>query len=158
MVLLVLQEEEFSLLKGRNPQAITAVEFSIHNLMRQLLAERKELKVLLGGMRLREWLKTLPEEPFDADVAIAGVKPENLAGVTEAHYLRNLVASVRKMEQACARKAKNNTELAFALLDQSKALLSFMHQKITPKTMTTYSAKGRVNERVTSASMLRGAL
>ncbi len=141
-----LLQEEYQLLRKRKPQDISVLELSIHELMAQLMGERKGLIKLLGGKKLSKyvaWLKTkkLPEGENNPVTLIEGT-----------------VARMTKLEQRCARQGEANTQLAFALMDQSKALLDFLHDQIAPKQQGSYSKKGRYQETIQRSSILKGRL
>jgi ABC-type transporter Mla subunit MlaD len=127
-VLLGLLEEEFSLLTGRDPKAVTGCEFSIQELLRQLAAERvalrRQIKAAEPGARsLADLLETL------------GAAGAPLAGTLER---------VDTLEQRCAVQAEKNAHLALALAEQSRNMLDFLHRQIQPKGNATYSQRGRV--------------
>ncbi len=135
-VLDLLVGEEFTYLKENKPQDVTATEFSIHELMRQLAVERLELKHMLGGKRLRETMDTLPEE--------------------QQAVLFPLLQNIDDLEQQCARQASMNAKLALALHDQSQSLLEFIHDQIKPKDQSTYGKMGRYQEHRPEAVIIRG--
>jgi len=58
-VLEALLAEEFAELRKRKPESITGIEFSIHELMRQIGNERTALKDSLGGQRLSDVIQLL---------------------------------------------------------------------------------------------------
>ena len=119
-----LLEEEFELLRARNTSAVTTLEFSIHELLRQIAVERVDLKTTMQGTALLEYASMLPDE--------------------EGTEVRRLFHLIDSLEQRCARHASRNTELSLALLDQSQALLVHLHDQITPRSSTIYSAGGRI--------------
>lgn len=148
-----LLKEEFSLLEQHNPQGVTAVEFSIHELMRQLVVEREELRGLLQGKRLVPFI-----EDMEAKEEAAGIDtdPEKK---TKGQMLRGLFEEIDKMEQTCARQAERNTEMAMSLYDQTTSLLTFLHKEIVPKKEDVYTAKGRYPQQSRpDASLLKGRL
>jgi len=128
-LLLELLKEEFALLADRRPQEVSHVEFSIHELMRQIMDERRGCIALLGGKRLSVYLKDLGDDFHE-----------------ETKALSALAQSLDDSEQACARQAERNNQLAIGLLDQSQALLGFVHDRVAPKSRNTYSARGRFHE------------
>ncbi len=50
-VLKHIQEEEFSYLREFKPQSVGALEFSIQELMRQLMVERKCVRRMIGEVQ-----------------------------------------------------------------------------------------------------------
>lgn len=137
LVLKTLLEEEFAQLRDREPEAVTATEFSIHELMRQLAVERMELKEMLGGQRLAEVMQVWSDD--------------------EQQILNDLLANIDNAEQACARQAALNTELALALHDQSQSLIEHIQEQMKPKKQT-YGNKGRYTEVRPEATLLHGRL
>lgn len=136
--LLVLEElvqEEFTHLRSNKPQDVTATEFSIHELMRQLAVERLELRKTLGGKRLKELMPMLPEE--------------------QQAVLGKLLEDIDVVEQRCARQASVNAKLALALHDQSQNLLDFIHDQIKPKNQNTYGKMGRYTQARPEAALIR---
>ena len=57
-----LLEEEFSLLTKRDTDAIMTIEFSIHELLRQLATEKESIIKALGGGRLKDYAQMLPAD------------------------------------------------------------------------------------------------
>ncbi len=133
-----LLEEEFGLLRARDTEAVSSLEFSIHELLRQLAVERMEVKNAMQGTKLAEYADLLPEE--------------------EGGEVRRLIAAIDNAEQRCARMASHNAELSLALLDQSHALLTHLHDAVVPKQQNVYSAKGQFKEPRLGASLLSGRL
>ncbi|MDR2051528.1 MAG: flagellar protein FlgN [Deltaproteobacteria bacterium] len=133
-----LQLEELELLVSGKVREIGGLEFSIHELMRQLAAEREELRRRLGGARLREYAAPLPEE--------------------EAGRLMELFREIDAAEQRCARQAERNSSLSLALLDQSHELMNFFYESIVPREEPAYGAGGARVRRRPAASLLNGRL
>ncbi|MDL2272525.1 flagellar protein FlgN [Desulfovibrio sp. OttesenSCG-928-I05] len=133
-----LLEEEFSLLCKGDTDAVGSLEFSIHELLRQLAVERSDVKSVMQGTRLAEYADMLVPEEGDA--------------------IRVLLASIDDAEQKAARQAAHNTELSLALLDQNHALLNYLHDQVTPKAQLTYGKKGTYRESRPDAALIRGRL
>lgn len=133
-----LLEEEFGLLRARDTDAISALEFSIHELLRQLAVERMEVKNVMQGTKAMEYADLLPRE--------------------EGEAIRALLIAIDSAEQRCARSASHNAEISLALLDQSHALLTHLHDAVTPKQQNTYGAKGQFREHRLGASLFSGRL
>ncbi|MDL2266518.1 flagellar protein FlgN [Desulfovibrio sp. OttesenSCG-928-G15] len=121
-----LLEEEFDLLRERDSEAVATLEFSIHELLRQIAVERMDVKNTMQGTKLLEYATMLPDE--------------------EGAEVRRLFHLIDSLEQHCARQATRNTELSLALLDQSQSLLSFLHKQITPKPAQCYGRSGRISQ------------
>lgn len=117
-----LLQEEFSLLMKRDTDAIMTIEFSIHELLRQLATEKESIIKALGGGRLKDYAEMLPAD--------------------KKEIIISLWLSIDKKEQSCARQASMNTRLSLGLLDQSKELLNYLHERIVPPQRTSYSRRG----------------
>ncbi len=145
-LLLHLMQEEFSLLLGRKPQDITKLEFSIQELLGQLVAERKSLQAMLHGMRLREYLEALPPQ-----------EDTQLESLRQA--IVQLVGQCDVAEQACAKQAEKNSSLVLALMDQGQKLLQHLHDQLVPKNTNAYSKRGRFSsESKPRATLISGRL
>lgn len=133
-----LLEEEFELLFHRDTDAVTALEFSIHELLRQVAVERMDLKNTMQGTRLLEYADLLPEE--------------------DGQEVRRLYHLIDSLEQHCSRQATRNAELSLALLDQSQSLLTFLHKQIAPKQTGCYGSGGRLRDERPAAAIYSGRL
>lgn len=133
-----LLQEEFELLCARNTDEVMNLEFSIHELLRQIANEKDFMGRLLGGGRLRDYISMLGEEQAE---------PLN--------YLFNIVDS---FEQRCSRQATNNCELSLALLDTSTETLNFLHDKLMPKDINTYGRAGAYVNSRPEATLISGRL
>lgn len=134
-----LQREEFDLLMKRSAEEISALEFSVHELLRQIAVEREDLKASMQGIRVAEYAEMLADE--DDKKAIG-------------HILRIIDVA----EQRCARQAEKNTALSLALLDQSHDLMTYLHDQISPRHELVYGAKGGYTTHRPPASILSGRL
>lgn len=140
-VLSTLQQEEFSHLKEFRPQSVGAVEFSIQELMRQLLAERLEIRRHVQSVdpqarRLRDIAAT-----FGDDWPAIGAALDRLD----------------TLEQACAKQAEKSYSLALALYDQSSGYLNLFKKQLTPN-KPSYGPRGVFQPTKPAPAMLRGAL
>ena len=135
-LMLELLEEEFALLMERDTDAIMTLEFSIHELLRQLASEKESIIRFLGGGRLNDYAQMLPED--------------------KRMVILNLWHEIDKKEQTCARQASQNTQLSLGLLDQSKDLLNYLHERIVPPQRTAYSRKGVYAQTRPNASLING--
>ena len=133
-----LQKEEFELLTKRDAAAISALEFSIHELLRQLAVERDELKKIMGGTLLREYAEMLPPE--------------------DSTNVKDVLAVMDNVEQRCARQAELNSALSLALLDTSHELMSCLYEQVQPKQYNVYGAKGSYTVHRPQASLINGRL
>lgn len=137
-VLESLLDEEFMLLQNRDAEGITSLEFSIHELLRQIARERITLKDSMQGTRLLEYASMLQEE--------------------EGEAVRRLYYLIDSLEQRCARNAGRNAELSLALYDQGQALLEFLHEKINPLCTDVYGAGGKLSQARPTAALISGRL
>ena len=131
--------EEFDLLVARDTEAVAHLEFSIHELLRQIASEKMQVIRLLEGQKACDYATTLPEKAREA--------------------MLDLLRTLDGLEQHCARQATSNAELSLSLLDQSRALLNTLHARIFPKTGSTYGKHGAMNSsRRPEAALLAGRL
>ena len=131
--------EEFDLLVARDTEAVAHLEFSIHELLRQIASEKMDVIRLLGGQKARDYAQSLAEDARDA--------------------VLELLETLDGFEQHCARQASQNAALSLSLLDQSHALLNTLHSHISPKTGDTYGKRGAMrNIRRPDAALLVGRL
>ena len=133
-----LLNEEFEGLTGRHLDDVATLEFSIHELMRQLFVERQKLGKSMNGIRVSQYAEMLPEE--------------------QRVEIMELVRELDKIEQKCARQSSLNAELVFALLDQGQQLLDFMHSRIVPPKAGLYGTKGIVVQPRPEAAVISGRL
>lgn len=133
-----LLEEEFARLLERNVEEVSSLEFSIHELMRQLLAERLEIKGIMNGVKISEYADMLPEE--------------------DGAEVKGLIKNLLDREQVCSRQAGLNSTLAFGLLDQGQELLDFLYTAAVPKQTNVYGAKGDMRSNKPQAALISGRL
>ena len=130
---------EFDLLVARDTEAVAHLEFSIHELLRQIASEKMDVIRLLGGQKARDYAQSLAEDARDA--------------------VLELLETLDGFEQHCARQASQNVELSLSLLDQSRALFNTLHAQISPKTGNTYGKRGAMSSiRRPDAALLVGRL
>ena len=131
--------EEFDLLVARDTEAIAHLEFSIHELLRQIASEKMQVIRLLDGQKARDYAQSLAEDARDA--------------------VLDLLRTLDGLEQHCARQAAQNADLSLNLLDQSRTLLTTLHAQISPKTGGTYGKHGSMSSiRRPEAALLVGRL
>lgn len=137
-----LLEEEFAALLDNSPQDVSSLEFSIQELIRQLMDEKEDLKFKLhenSFAGLADYIKGLAKG--------------------ESCVINELVEDVRLMEEKCSHQAMKNNEIAAALAEQSAGLLSFFYDQVTPRQENVYSARGRWDDNGSrSTGLLRGRL
>lgn len=134
-----LQLEEFELLMARKAEEISALEFSVHELLRQIAVEREDLKKSLQGVRAMEYADMLADED-------------------DQKQLKHILRVIDVAEQRCARQAEKNTAMSLALLDQSHDLMTHLHNQITPRHELVYGSKGGYTTHRPPASILSGRL
>ena len=117
---------------------MATLEFSIHELLRQIAQERVGLKDAIQGVSLKEYAGLLPDE--------------------QGQEVMRLFHLIDSLEQRSSRQATLNTELSLALLDQSHALLVFLYKQITPKSPSCYGSSGRMVDDRPEAAIYSGRL
>ena len=137
-LLVSLLEEEFDLLCKRDTDAVATLEFSVHELLRQIAQERDTLKKSIEGSTLKEYAGMLPDEQ--------GAETLRLYHLIDA------------LEQRCSRQASYNTELSLALMDQSQSLLVHLHRQIAPRQPDRYGAGGRMVKERPQAAIYSGRM
>lgn len=134
-----LLDEEFSLLMDRKTDEIMSLEFSIHELVRQLATEKLGVRKALGGGKVLDYAEMQTDEPARAE-------------------LRSLWQQIDDSEQYCSHQASINAELSLALLDQSKNILTYLHKRIQPQTPSTYDRSGEFLHKRPDAALISGRL
>ncbi len=117
-----LMEEEYQTLLGHNTDAVVALEFSIQELIRQLAAEKATVIKSLTGVRVKDYVATLPQ--------------------TEGAALLDMLTAIDRAEQEAARQATRNSQLSLALLDQSSRTLQALTSQAMPAKAETYGRRG----------------
>jgi flagellar biosynthesis/type III secretory pathway chaperone len=143
LLLGTLLDQELQLLKEDSPQAVSGLEFSIQELLRQIAMERACVRTCVREMS--------PEASRLTDVM------DRFSG-EEQTQISALIADIDNRQQQCARKAAMNAEIAQALRDQSQSLLAFFRKQVMPKTQETYSNHGRWTARTRTATLISGRL
>lgn len=131
-----LLREEYDLLCQRRSDEVMVLELSVHELLRQLAVEKQEVRTLLGGGRLLDYADMLDEERGAA--------------------LRELWSLADEYEQICARQATHNSEISLALLDVSKDMLDFLHNRLVPPPQNTYGRAGAYVQQRPDAVLISG--
>lgn len=133
-----LQMEEFQLLMQRNAEEVSVLEFSVHELLRQIAVEREDLKAAMQGIRVLEYADMLADE--------------------EREQVKRVLTIIDMAEQRCARQAEKNTALSLALLDQSHDLMATLHDSITPREQVVYGSRGGYATHRPAATIFSGRL
>ncbi len=134
ILLKTLMKEEFELLLENKVDEISPIEFSIHELLRQIANEKEDTIKNLGGGKVLDFAQMLPD---DQRVTL------------EKNY-----RAVDLAEQQCAKQATLNSEVSLALLRQSDQLVKELTQAVTPKVQASYGNKGTYNKAVKSDAVL----
>lgn len=123
-----LQAEEFSHLMELDPTAVTSVDFSIQELLRQLIAEREDLRAMIRSAS--------PEASKLAQIL------DSMDDVSRK-TVNILLCDIDRLEQSRSIQAEKNSRLAVALFEQTKGYVSFIQGKIAPKP-PTYTRRGEL--------------
>ena len=142
MLLATLQEAEFTHLRVLDPTRVAGIEFSIHELMRQIASERSSLAAIYATIsptakRLRDVIHTFPED--------------------QARRARDLYEAIDRREQSCARQAEQNYKMALGFYDQSRSCIEFIQKQLVPK-RDVYTAAGRYARSASEPALVRGRL
>ena len=133
-----LLQEEYDLLRQRDTNGVVSLEFSIHELIRQIAVEKTWVMGLLQGGKVRDYAALLPEE--------------------QGKVLLDLYNEIDEGEQKCSRQASNNAQFSLALLDQSQRTMNELHKKMTPHNAITYGRRGYMSEQQPQATIISGRL
>ncbi|RQD66616.1 MAG: hypothetical protein D5R98_02140 [Desulfonatronovibrio sp. MSAO_Bac4] len=141
-LLFSLLEEEFSALLDNLPKEVSSLEFSIQELIRQLMDEKDEIRSILEKNNASSLTQYL----------------EDLDG-GEASVIKEILEDLRLLEEKCSHQAMKNNEIAKALAEQSAGLLSIFYEQVAPRQEDVYSARGRWHDNGSkSTGLLRGRL
>ncbi|MFN2268230.1 MAG: flagellar export chaperone FlgN [Desulfonatronovibrio sp.] len=141
-VLFSLLEEEFSALLGNSPKEVSSLEFSVQELIRQLMDEKDEIRNILEKNNVSSLTQYL--EDLESG---------------ESSVIREILEDLRLLEEKCSHQAMKNNEIAKALAEQSAGLLSIFYDQVTPRQETVYSASGRWYDNGSkSTGLLRGRM
>lgn len=139
--LAILLVEEFAVLTARDKSGLADMELAVQELIRQLLKERDDLRSCLSEL--------MPES-------------EGLRHYVDQHVqgaeLETLVREIEQLERQCSRQATTNADLVMALVEQSRDMLSFMHDQVKPRNEDVYSRQGSFTSDATEPRLLQGRL
>ena len=135
-LLSALLEEEFAYLSERRMDDVASIEFSIHELIRQLIAEREEIINIMQGVKARQYAEMLPPD--------------------EGAAMNKLLDELEENEQSCAKQSSLNSEMSLSLLDQGQQLMDFLYTRALPPTVETYNGRGSMYKQRPQAAMLSG--
>lgn len=137
-LLVTLLEEEFALLRHHDTESVVGLEFSIHELLRQIAVERTEIKAVMQGTKLVEYAGMLETEQGAA--------------------IADLLSAIDAAEQKSARQANYNTRLSLALLDQSQELLDYLQDQVKPENISVYGRSGTYQNHRPQAAIFSGRM
>ena len=135
-LLSALLEEEFAYLSERRMDDVASIEFSILELIRQLIAEREEIINIMQGVKARQYAEMLPPD--------------------EAAAMNKLLDELEENEQSCAKQSSLNSEMSLSLLDQGQQLMDFLYTRALPPQVETYNGRGSMYKQRPQAAMLSG--
>jgi hypothetical protein len=72
--------------------------------------------------------------------------------------LETLIRDIEQLERQCSRQATTNADLVMALVEQSRDMLSFMHDQVKPRNEDVYSRQGSFTSDATEPRLLQGRL
>ncbi|MBD5642166.1 MAG: flagellar protein FlgN [Desulfovibrio sp.] len=134
-----LLEEEYGILLSRDTNGVVSLEFAIQELIRQIAVEKALVIRMLGGERVMQYAKSLPDE--------------------ERAEFERLFQSVDNSEQSVSRQASRNAQLSLALLDQSTRNLQALTSQVTPPLTGVYGRSGdMLHARHPQAALISGRL
>ena len=133
-----LLDEEFRIICGRDMQAVAACEFSIQELIRQLVVEKEFVMERLSGIRVRQYAQQLDDN--------------------QRQTIETWAEKIDKEEQVCARKATRNSELSLALLDQNEQSLQTLFKEAVPEETFVYGRRGAMRPVAAQGSLIHGRL
>mgnify|MGYP003623648260 CR=1 FL=1 len=133
-----LLEEEFTLLRENKTEEVVALEFSIHELLRQIAAERLSIKEVMQNTRVAEYADML--------------------GPEQSAETKAWLKAMEGAEPASSRQAIHNTRLSRALLDQGQELLDYLQEQVKPKDEVVYGSKGVFRSHRPNAAIFSGRL
>lgn len=130
--------EEYQVICQRQMEVVAALEFSIQELIRQLVNEKEFVIERLKGTRLRDYAK-------------------NLEGV-EADLVIKLVTEIDKNEQKASLQANLNCQLSLALLDQNEKTLQTLFKQALPEKTFVYGRRGAMQSVSAHGALISGRL
>lgn len=133
-----LLREEYQVICDRKMDDVAAYEFSIQELIRQLVNEKEFVLRLLGGVRVREYAKTL--------------------SVEEGNALLEMIQCIDRNEQNSSRQANRNTQLSLGLLDQNEKTLQELFKQAVPDKTVVYGRKGSMRQMSRQGALISGRL
>ena len=133
-----LLKQEYRIICERKMDLVAHAEFSIQELIRQLVVEKEFVMGLLKGMRLREYAQGLAEEL--------------------ATPMLELLSSLEKAEQKASRQATRNSQLSLALLDQNAKTMQALFKEAVPEKTFVYGRKGSMCSVASQGALISGRL
>ena len=137
-LLLSLLKQEYRSICDRKMDIVAGYEFSIHELIRQLVNEKEFVVGLLGGVRVRDYAQSLNAE-------------EGQALLDQARF-------VDMSEQNASKQATRNSQLSLGLLDLNEKTLQELFKQVTADGTTIYGRRGSVRHSTTQGAIISGRL
>lgn len=129
---------EYKTICERKMTLVSHQEFSIQELIRQLVEEKDLVIRLLQGVPLREYAKGLPEDLQTP--------------------LFEKMEVLDKREQETSRQAGRNSQLVLALLDQNSKSMKTLFKEAVPEVALVYGRRGAMNPIPTQGALISGRL
>ena len=133
-----LLAEEYQVICERNMEVVAGCEFSIQELIRQLVNEKEFVMDRLHGVRLRDYAEHL--DP------------------SEAKMILDLANSIDKNEQKASMQASLNCQLSLALLDQNEKTLQTLFKQAVPEKTFVYGRRGAMRAVAAQGALISGRL
>ncbi|WP_291321902.1 flagellar export chaperone FlgN [Desulfonatronospira sp.] len=141
-LLLLLLQEEYSALMNNRPEKVSSLEFSLQELVRQMIREKEDL------------INTVQGAGFDG----LGDYISGMDEVVRQQYLQ-MLQELEQEEKNMALQAVKNASIAQALSHQSAMLAREFIEQATPRQPSNYSADGRrYNDFSREAGFFRGRM
>ncbi|MFP4455354.1 MAG: flagellar export chaperone FlgN [Desulfonatronovibrio sp.] len=141
-LLISLLEEEYSALANNYSREVSSLEFSIQELIRQLMDEKEAIRLILeknSFAGLEDYIESLDQG--------------------EVLIIQEILEDLKSLEEVCSVQAAKNNVIASALAEQSAGLVKFLYDQITPREENVYSARGRWHDHGSkSTGLVRGML
>ena len=133
-----LLEQEYRIICERKLDLVAHAEFSIQELIRQLVVEKEFVIGLLKGVPLREYAQGLGEEM--------------------AQPLLDALMRLDAIEQKSSRQAARNSQLSLALLDQNAKSMQTLFKQAVPEKTLVYGRRGGMRAVASQGALISGRL
>ncbi|MBQ7618127.1 MAG: flagellar export chaperone FlgN [Desulfovibrio sp.] len=137
-LLQTLLEQEYRLICQRKMDLVSHLEFSIQELIRQLVVEKEFVMERLCGTPLRTYAEGL--------------------SLPERTPLLETLLLLDDIEQKTSRQASRNSQLALALLDQNARSMQTLFDQALPQRTLVYGRKGAMQQVAEQGALISGRL